>query len=135
MKASLQYQGKVMIVILALQYILGMAAMAFVKFPESATAAQYWDFANSQWLLVAHMGVATGLVIGAVIVLVRAFLQKNTVWKIAATVGFVSIIVAGLGGERFVSTQSDIWSLVMGLGFLAAFLSYGWAIYSSKQIA
>ena len=134
MKATLQYQGNAMIVLLALQYILGLAVMAFVKFPESATVAQYWDFANSQWLLVTHMAVGTGLVIGAVVILVRAILQKNTIWKIAGSIGFISIIIAGLGGERFVSTQSDVWSLVMGIGFLAAFLSYGWTLYVSKPV-
>ncbi len=130
---SLRNQGWVMIIALIVQYILGIYVSFFVKFPESGTEVQYWQFANTQVVLGLHMALGLGLLIGAIALLVRAVIYRNKTWQIVSIIGLVAMLVAAYGGERFISLQSDTYSFLMAVGFIVAFISFSWGLYASKE--
>lgn len=109
---------------LSIQYILGIGINLFVKFPDSGSAKDYWDFANSQLLVVTHIIVAVLLSIGSITLLIRSIRNKNQKFILISGIGLVSILVAGFSGSKYVPTQNDIYSFIMAIGFITAFLSY-----------
>ena len=44
----------------------------------------------------------------------------------------LAIIVAFYGGVAYTSFQADTYSLVMAVGFIVAFLAYGWGLYATR---
>ncbi len=132
LKDSLNKQALGMLIGLIVEYLLGMSTNLFVKFPESGNEGVMWQFAKSQLLFNLHMYWGTLLLVGAVVLYIRAFLRKNKTWKIASGLGLASIIFAFIAGSSFVGNQNDMYSLVMAVAFLAAFLSYGWGLYKTR---
>jgi uncharacterized membrane protein HdeD (DUF308 family) len=131
-KNPLRIQSYFLLGFLGLQYLLGMAANLFVKFPDTNNEKTLWEFAKTQSLLVTHIVLAFLLLIGGIVFLVRAMRRKEKNWIIAASVGLVSILVAIIGGAQFVPTQQDGYSYTMAIAFMVALLSYGWGLYSDS---
>lgn len=131
-KNSLKTQAVVMILLLVVQYLLGMATNLFVQFPESKSSAKLWEFAWSQFPLSAHIILGFLLLAGAIVFVIRSALAKNKTWIIVSVIGLLSIFTAGFAGATFIPTQSGIYSYFMALSFIVALLSYSWGIYSSK---
>ena len=132
LKNSLNKQGLGMLIGLIVQYLLGMATNLFVHFPESGNAGVMWQFAKSQLLFNLHLYLGTLLLIGAIILYIRSFMQKNKSWKIASGFGLAFIIFAFIAGISLVGTQRDMYSFVMAASFLASFISYGWGLYTTR---
>src|SRR5258708_130926 len=122
-----------LIVLLTLQYLLGMATIIFVKFPENKEAGQLWGFAWSQLPLAAHIIVGLLLFFGSLALLVKAIKAHNRNWIVSSALGFTFILIAGLAGTTFISSQKDLYSFLMSLAFIASYLSYFWGIYTSKE--
>ena len=118
---------------LVVQFLLGIAINLYVQFPANQTREQLWSFAFKQWLVVAHLVVGVGLVLGSIIFLIRSIRQKSLGWKILAAIGLIAVLIAWASGEEFVSTQADIWSFVMSIGFGIALLAYSWGLYASSN--
>src|SRR5258708_2654539 len=95
---TLKTQGIAMIIILAIQYILGMTANLFAKFPESASAGQLWEYAWSQFSIASHIIVGLLLLVGAIVFVVRSILAKDKKWIVFSTIGLVAIFIAGFSG-------------------------------------
>ena len=123
-----------LIVGLTMEYILGMTTTFFVSFPEHASEKTAWEFVWKQIPLALHIVVGLILLLGSIAFLVMAIKAKHKTWIIASSIGSATILAAVLGGSLFVSTQSDMYSFIMGLSFLAAVLAYGWGIYASKAV-
>jgi hypothetical protein len=126
---GLRTQAIVIIYLLAVQYILGMAANMFVKFPETGTEGQMWTAAWSQLPSALHIILGLGLFIGAVVLAIRSARAKNQGWIRASGFGLLFIFLAVFGGSRFIPTQNDLYSFLMALSFLGAFISYSLGIY------
>lgn len=118
-----------MIIGLAVQYILGTIINLYTTFPQSGGPQVMWKFAKSQPVVFAHIIWGTLLFLGAVVFLVRAVRQKNLRWKVVTTIGFIAVLVSWISGERFVSTQNNIFSLIMAIGFMVAVVSYSFGLY------
>lgn len=132
-QANLRGHAIGMVALLVIQYLLGIAAALFVHFPESGNDVVFWEFARTQTLVVLHILVAALILIGTIALWVRAIIYKNKLWQIVAGLSLMAVIVAVLGGAKFIPSQSDSYSFIMAVGFIAAFISYGWGIYSSKK--
>ena len=124
--------GVWMIVILIAQYVLGMTSNLFVTFPTDGGPGLFWEFAWHQIPLALHIIVGTLLFVFSIVLLVVAIKQKAKRWITAGIVGVISIFVAAYAGAQFVNTQSAIFSYVMSLFFIIAFVSYGLATYVFK---
>lgn len=120
-----------MLALLACQYILGMLTNFFVPFPEGP-ADQQWQFASTQLLPMAHIVLGLALLVGALVLLVKAIRLKDRVWKIASSVGLGAILLAVEAGSEFVTTQEEGYSFAMSILFIVAVAAYGWGVYKSK---
>ena len=130
---GLQVPATFMIVFLVIQYALGMVTNLFVQFPDTSQAGPLWEAARSQFPSAAHIVVGTLLLIGAVVFTIRAAGKDNRPWLASALGGLVGIIVAYISGVIFTTLQSDVYSLVMALGFIAAVVAYGWGLLAVKR--
>ena len=115
--------------LLAVQFTLGMINNLFVRFPDTTRPDLLWAYARSQLPVISHIVVGTLLLVGALILLIRASGMPHRRWLGSAVVGLIAIIIAIYGGVTFVTTQVDMYSLVMALGFIIAVLGYSWALY------
>ena len=131
-RSKLKKHGISIIIFLVIQYLLGMYTTMFVQFPEHAKEGQLWLFAWHQIPLALHIIIGLALLIDVIILIVRSFLEKSTVWIITSVVGAVAILTAVTGGSLFIPTQMDIYSFIMAVGFIIALLSFGWGVYKDK---
>ena len=129
---SLRSQGIGMLLILILEYILGMISNIFISLPKDGSRGQLWQSAWSQIPIAAHIIIGYLLILGSLILIIRSFMKKDHIWKIASVGGFISIFIAALTGATFITSQQNIYSFMMSLGFMIAFLSYASGIYFTK---
>ena len=126
--ANLKPHARAILVLLVVQYLLGMAANLFVAFPQGAHDGQLWEFAWKQLPIAAHIIVAIALLISALALLVRSIRAHDKNWKIASGVGFGTILLAGVAGSSFIPTQTAGYSYLMAVCFLIALFAYGWGL-------
>lgn len=121
------------IFVLVIEFLLGMITNIFVRFPDTGSETQLWEFAKSQLPIILHILVGLSLLVGSFTLVIRSLRQKDNSIKIATIIGLISIFIAGFAGSRFVSTQNDNYSFVMSFMFAAALLSYIWALYKTSS--
>ena len=110
-------------VLLVVQFILGMFNNFYVNFPEKAGPLANWKFELHSVSEMAH--IVVGLIILATVLMtvVRAVRMKNRHMMTVAYIGLTAVILAFIGGIGFVTTQSDLYSYLMSIGFLVAILN------------
>ncbi len=131
-KISLSPHAIGMIILLIIQYLLGMATTLFVQFPQGAHDGQLWIFAWHQILIVLHVIVGFLLIFGTIALAIRAGIQKNRIWIISSVISLLSVFGAITAGFIFIPTQANVYSLTMAVLFIVALLSYFWGLYSSR---
>jgi len=132
-KDSIQIRAYFILGFLVVQYLLGMAANLFVTFPDTKNASTQWEFAKAQPLVILHIIVAVFLIIGGTVLLIQAIRRKNKQWIIVGIIGLVGLLGASITGARFIPTQQNVYSYIMAIAFILAFVSYGWGLYKAKQ--
>jgi hypothetical protein len=132
-KNPLRIQAMVLIGFLVLQYLVGMYVNLFVPFPENATAGQLWEFAWGSPALAAHIIIAILILIGSIVLCIRAARRREKVWVWTSLIGLLAILAASFSGASFIPSQTDIYSYSMALTFLIAFCSYAWGVYASSR--
>ncbi|WP_067929191.1 hypothetical protein [Alicyclobacillus shizuokensis] len=148
MRSKLNITVLVMLVLLFIQYVVGMVTNLFVQIPDSLSSQyksggafyRYW-WLSLQWILAhssiflrLHVIVGILLVIGSVLVAGMSIVMKSRVWIIFSILGSIFTIGAGVNGMFFVSFgQHDINSLIMAIAFLAAFVCYASGYYVGQS--
>jgi hypothetical protein len=128
---GLRIQTAVLIGALIVQYAFGMYVNLYVSFPDTAaTEGQLWEFAWSQPALATHIVLAILILLGAIVLCVRAARAKNPTWIWCSLIGLLAILAAGASGASFIPSQLNLYSYAMSLAFLIAFLAYAWAFFS-----
>ncbi len=130
---SLRAHGILMIILLAVQYILGMINNFFVNFPQSTEPETMWRYAASQASEISHIFLGLLLFVSAVILVIRAIRARNRSWIIASVLGVIGILSAIYGGVTFIPSQNDQLSFVMAVAFMVALLAYGWGVYAGRK--
>ena len=122
------------LVVLVLEYILGMYTALFVQFPDSLANGNAWSWSMSQSpVIMAHVFLGTLLVVGSLLALGLSIAMKNKVATSASVAGLLAILIAYLSGSAFLANiQSGGYSFLMSLGFLGAVLAYGAAYYLTR---
>ncbi|MFI5240108.1 MAG: hypothetical protein ACHQUB_00110 [Candidatus Saccharimonadia bacterium] len=125
------------LIMLGVQYLLGMWANIYVTFPKTKVSGKLWEYAWHQIPIALHILLAFGLLISSLILLSQAYKNNSVTWKIPALVGFCAILFAGFGGAAFIDQQSPVYSYVMATAFLIALGSYLWGLIadSSKKVS
>ena len=133
--------------LLATQFLLGMTTNFYAQIPHTLPqahanfdtrlgAAANWGLLHGPIELQIH--VAIGLLIGACALILAALAIRSgdRTWRVLAVAGWLSTVVAGVGGAAFLAyRQADRYSLLMSIGFLGALCAYAAAVYVTKTAA
>ncbi len=117
-----------MLMLLAVQFLLGMDVNLFGAFPETSDVLQVLESSTDPALTV-HMAVAFILLALAIAVAVLAF-RRPLPWKVSwiAVGGVLGVLWAFESGIEFVLSgfSNNAASFSMAAGFLAAVVIYGY---------
>jgi hypothetical protein len=123
------------LVLLVIQYVLGMIANLEVQFPGNLPGGDAWSWVWSNSLIIQlHIYIGTLLLVVALVALILSIVARNLVGIIAAVVGLAMIIFAWLSGVAFLASQQNTLSLWMALGFIGAFVAYILGYYLSRSL-
>ncbi|HEY1420211.1 MAG TPA: hypothetical protein VGG90_05825 [Candidatus Dormibacteraeota bacterium] len=131
------------IVLLVIQFLLGMAVNLFVTVPKEhpgSNPQEYfsgvaqsvtWAILHGPPLLVLHAIVGLALAITGFGVVYRAvkLRRRGIIW--ASSTGAVAILGAGLNGGSFLNYHEDFSSMLMASFFAIAVIAYAAGLYVS----
>lgn len=109
------------LVMLIVQFGLGIGVNLYVKLPASGQASQAFTHGP---LLVLHVVVGLLLVVSAVALLARAVIARHRPSVVASAAGLAAIAFAATQGFSFVSSGASGASLAMATGTGVAMLCY-----------
>ena len=126
----------IILVLLAVQFLVGMLVNLFVQVPSvhpGANAPEYFSgvvqgvvwalIQGPLWLLI-HAIVGLLLFLASLILIGFAIAARRRAWIIVSVVGFVGIVAAGFNGASFMNYGHNFSSLLMSIGFLVAAVPY-----------
>ncbi len=126
----------IILVLLAVQFLVGMLVNLFVQVPSvhpGANAPEYFSgvvqgvvwalLQGPLWLLV-HAIVGLLLFLASLILIGFAIAARRRAWIIVSVIGFVGIVAAGFNGASFMNYGHNFSSLLMSIGFLLSAVPY-----------
>jgi hypothetical protein len=136
-----------MVALLVVQFVAGMTATLYVKIPATIPGDRpghrgsvrhdiSWALTQGPIDLRIHVANALLLVLASLVMAGFGIAARRLVWVISTIVGVTALLTAFEGGIGFLTgggQASD--SLMMALGFMAAFLSYGTGFYLADRMA
>jgi uncharacterized membrane protein YhaH (DUF805 family) len=131
--SKLRGQTLGLLTMLGIQFILGIVLNLFVKLPENATLGSAIKHGGGV-VLVLHILVAIGLLIGSLTLAFRSYAERSRSWIIASIIGALGVIAALTNGFAFVNNDNDVNSFVMALGFIVAASAYSTALAFAETL-
>ena len=120
--------NRLVLILLVVQFILGMTANLWVTIPDS----QPWIVFHQVGPILLHTINALLLLDFSIMSLALAVKDGRRVG--VAVWGLASVILAFASGLLFVNAgQNDLFSFTMALGFLGAFLSFGYRAFNIES--
>src|SRR5712692_8494569 len=129
------------LVMLIVQFLLGMALNLFVKIPTdhpSSNPPEYfsgvaqsvtWAILHGNILLAIHAGFGLVLVLAAIGTLIQAIANRRRGIVVSAVVGFIGVLGAGFNGGSYLKYHEDFSSMIMATGFAIAMVAYLAGLY------
>lgn len=126
----------VILVLLALQFVVGMLVNLYVQVPAmhpGANAPEYfsgvaqgvvWSLLHAPLWLQIHSIVGLLLFIASIVLIGFAIAARSKSWIIISIIGLFGIMAGGFNGASFMNYGHDFSSLLMSLGFLLAVIPY-----------
>ncbi len=126
----------IILVLLAVQFLVGMLVNLFVQVPSvhpGANAPEYfsgvvqgvvWALLHGPLWLLVHAIVGLLLFLASLILIGFAIAARRRAWIIVSVVGLLGIVAAGFNGASFVNYGHNFSSLLMSIGFLVAAVPY-----------
>ena len=136
----------VTLVLLAAQFLLGMAVNLFVTIPTNhpgANPPEYFSgvFQSVKWAvtspssplwLLLHASLGLALVVFALALLLSAIIARKGGWIAVAIIGFIGVLGAGFNGGSFLNYNQDFSSMLMSVGFILAMVTYSIGLARGK---
>jgi hypothetical protein len=132
------------LLLLAVQFLLGMVVNLFVTIPTShpgAGAPEYfsgvaagvaWALAHSDWWLRLHAVDGLLLFLDSLALIWLAVTARVRAWIVTSLVGWIGVVAAGFNGASFMNYGHNFSSLLMSIGFLVAVVAYGVGAYAAR---
>src|SRR5579863_8178051 len=134
------------LILLAAQFLLGMAVNLFVAVPRNhpgANPSEYFSglFQSVTWaitspssplLLLLHASLGLALVVITVALLVAAIVVRKGGWITVASVGLFGVLGAGFNGGSFLNYNENFSSMLMSVGFILAMVTYSIGLARGK---
>lgn len=130
-----------MLVLLLVQFGLGIGTNLYVRVPArhpGVNAGNYfagvgkgiaWVIPHGAVALAAHAALGLALIVVGIALTVRSIASRRRGCLVSAVVGLLAIVAAGFNGISFLNYGHDVSSLVMGLLWAVAVLSYVVVLY------
>ena len=115
------------VLMLAAQFILGMAVNLLGQPTETQAAAQ----PVATGILWLHILLAAGLVINGLMIALDAQISPDS-GKLRWS-GLALVVVAVVSGILTTLLDNNGWSYAMALGFIGSFIVYGWLLLKSQR--
>ena len=134
--SRLQIISTIMLLLLSVQFLVGMVVNLYVKVPSvhpGAEASDYfvgvvqglaWVLIHGTLALVVHVVLGLLLFLIALILIGLAIASRRRAWIITSLIGLLGIMAAGFNGASFMNYGHDFSSLLMSIGFLMSAISY-----------
>ena len=115
------------LVLLIIQFILGMINNLWVKIPQVKSYEVYHYLGP----VSLHTANALFLLIFSIFYLINVFKKKGDTRL--AIIGLIGIVAATIGGLSYVNSggKNDGYSFIMALGFLVVFLVYTYTTFTN----
>ncbi|HZS93257.1 MAG TPA: hypothetical protein VFA78_00530 [Chloroflexota bacterium] len=132
----LRGQTRGIVLMLVLQFLLGMAVNLFVtitrhhpganpsEFFSGAFHSVVWAVSGAPILLILHAILGLLLVLTSIGIVIAAFRAASTGIRVLAVLGFLMILGAGFNGASFLNYNHDVNSYLMSVGFAIAIVCY-----------
>ena len=118
------------LVMLIIQYGIGMAVNIYVKVPKADNGAGIGKaFSNGPAGLTVHILVGLLLVLSAIGLLVQSIIAHSTVMIVTAAVALLAIVGAAFSGASFVNDGKASGSMAMAIMTGVAMLCYVLNLY------
>src|SRR5216683_7768098 len=133
---SLRRLTILMLLLLAVQFLLGMVVNLFVQVPSvhpGVGASNYfqgvvqgvaWALVHAPLGLLVHAIVGLLLFLTSLILIGFAIAARRRAWIIVSVVGLLGIVAAGFNGASFMNYGHNFSSLLMSIGFLLSAVPY-----------
>jgi hypothetical protein len=134
-----QFLGSV--VLLIIQFLLGMAVNLFVTIPRDhpgANPPEYftgvaqsvgWAILHGHLLLILHASLGLLIVVNSAVLLVRAIRMRASNLITVTAFGAFGVVAAGFNGGSFLNYNEDFSSMLMASFFAVAVVSYAVGLY------
>jgi hypothetical protein len=136
----------VILVILTVQFLLGMAVNLFVTIPSNhpgANPPEYFSgvFQSVKWAmtsassplwLLLHTSLGLVLVVLTIALLLAAIVVRKGGWIVVASIGFIGVLAAGFNGGSFLNYNQNFSSMLMSVGFILAMMTYSLGLARGK---
>jgi len=97
----------------------------YVEFPTTGQA-DAWKFTYSTLPVMSHIVQGVLIFLLGISQLVRSIIRKNRHWIIAGSIGVAGSFLAAFSGGNFITTQVELHSYLMAVGFLTTLLALDW---------
>ena len=126
----------IILVLMAVQFLVGMLVNLFVQVPSvhpGANAPDYfsgvvqglvWALLHAPLWLLIHTIVGLLLFLASLILIGFAIAARRRAWIIVSVVGLLGIVAAGFNGASFMNYGHNFSSLLMSIGFLLSAVPY-----------
>jgi hypothetical protein len=134
-----------LLLVLALQFLVGMVTNVYVTIPAThpgAGTANYfgglvqglgWALTDGDWALQLHVLIGLVLLLMSFALIGVAYATRERVWMICAPIGVVSTIGAGFSGASFINDGQGFSSLLMSVWFLIALVALVVGLYLTPR--
>jgi hypothetical protein len=137
----------VAVIMLVIQFLLGMYVNLFVNIPASHPGAKppeyfsgvarsvTWAITQSGLVfLILHAVFGLVIVVGAAFLLVQGIRSRIAKLIVTASFGAFGVLAAGFNGGSFLNYNEDFSSMLMAAGFSVAVIAYVFGLYVTSQI-
>ena len=136
LQSRLRTINAIILVLMAVQFLVGMVVNLFVQVPPvhpGANAPEFfsgvvqgvaWALLHAPLGLLVHAILGLLLFLASLILIGFAIAAQRRAWIIVSVIGFFGIVAAGFNGASFMNYGHNFSSLLMSIGFLLAAVPY-----------
>jgi peptidoglycan/LPS O-acetylase OafA/YrhL len=114
--------------VIALVVVVALAGYN-ITFPAGKSATSNWTFVLTHPTLLLHVIVGIGMLVMAVIALIRSVRGRDRPWMALSVAGLVFVLAAFVSGEDYVMSLQKSALNYMSIGWAGAVIAYGTGWY------
>ncbi len=125
-----------MIVLLFIQFILGIFINLYVTFPPLNSISQVGPevFPSNYITVMFHMMLGFLILIVSLIMILMSFRIGSAKLLLSSITSSIFVIIAGISGILFLFNEFNRYSFLMGISFIIVIMSEFYYLYSLKSM-